>query len=60
MATEDKREAVIQNITEMLRRIGFTFEYVVKKKPKGIRIICEVTQEQMNTIIENAKKQKED
>ena len=40
----------------MLRRYGFTFEYVVKKKPKGIRIICEMTQEEMSAMIEKAHK----
>ena len=58
MATNnDKREAVIQNITEMLRRNGFTFEFKVKKRPQGIKVIYEVTQEELNKMMEQAAKQ---
>ena len=39
---------MIQNITEMLQHNPFTFEFKVKKKPAGIKIIYEVTQEQMD------------
>ena len=48
MTTEEKREQVIQNITEMLQHNSFTFEFRVKKKPAGIKVIFEVTQEQMD------------
>lgn len=44
----------------MLRRLPFTFEYKVKKKPAGIKVICEVTQEQMDKILRNNHKRKED
>ena len=61
MTTEEKREQVIQNITEMLQHNPFTFEFKVKKKPVGIKVIYEVTQEQMDRMTENAaKKHKED
>jgi len=61
MTTEEKREQVIQNITEMLQHNPFTFEFKVKKKPAGIKVIFEVTQEQMDCMMENAaKKHKED
>ena len=46
--TEEKREQVIQNITYLLQHIPFTFELKVKKKPAGIKVIYEVTQEQMD------------
>ena len=60
MTDEEKRELVIQSITEMLRHNPFTFEFKVKKNPKGIKVIYEVTQEQMDSIMENAaKKHKE-
>ena len=39
---------MIQNITEMLQHNPFTFEFKVKKKPAGIKVIYEVTQEQMD------------
>ena len=46
----------------MLRRNPVTFEYVVKKKPKGIKVIYEITQEDLNAIMtkasENYNKQK--
>lgn len=50
MTTEEKREQVIQNITEMLQNNPFTFEFKVKNKPAGIKVIFEVTQEQMDKI----------
>ena len=50
MTTEEKREQFIQNITEMLQHNPFTFEFKVKKKPAGIKVIFEVTQEQMDKI----------
>lgn len=59
METEEKREQAIQNITEMLRTSPFTFEFKVKKKPAGIKIIYEVTQEQMDEIVSKAT-EKED
>ena len=55
--TDDKREAVIQNITEMLRRNPFTFEFKVKKRPQGIKVIYEVTQEELNKMMEQAAEQ---
>ena len=50
MNEQEKREEVIQAIAEMLRKLDFTFEYVVKKKQAGIKIIYEVTQAQMNSL----------
>ena len=50
MTTEEKRQQVIQNITEMLQHNPLTFEFKVKKKPAGIKVIYEVTQEQMEGI----------
>ena len=49
--TPEKREEVISNIADMLRVTSFTFEFVVKEKPEGIKIICEVTQENMEAIV---------
>ena len=53
---EEAREQVIQNITEMLRRNPFTFEFKVKKRPQGIKVIYEVTQEELNKMMEQAEK----
>jgi hypothetical protein len=52
---EQQRERVIQGITEMLKINPFTFEFKVKKKPKGIKVIYEVTQEQLNEMMNEAK-----
>ncbi len=50
MTTEEKREQVIQGLTNLLQSTPFTVEYKVKKKPQGIKVIIEVTQEQMETL----------
>ena len=48
MTTEEKREQTIQGIADMLRTSPFQVEFKVKKKPAGIKVIIEVTQEQMD------------
>ena len=55
---KDQRSLLVNRITEMLLSQGFTFEYVVRKKPKGIRIIYEVTEEEMNAMVEKSKEEK--
>lgn len=55
--SEKARKEIVQHISDMLMNNGFTFEYAVKKNPKGIKVIFEVTQEQLNKIIENSKKE---
>lgn len=47
MTAKEKREQVIQGLTNLLQSTPFTVEYKVKKKPQGIKVIIEVTQEQM-------------
>ncbi len=47
---EIARQQVIETITSMLQTTPFTFEFKVVKKPKGIKIIHEVTQEQMDAL----------
>lgn len=49
--TEEKREQAIQAIADMMRTTGFDIELKVKKKPKGIKVIIEVTQEQMDAMV---------
>ena len=51
MAQDEKRERAIQNIADMLRAQPFTFEFVVKDKPKGIKVIDEVTQSEMDAML---------
>lgn len=54
MAQDEKREQVIQNIADMLRTNPFTFEFKVKKNPKGIKVIYEVTQDEMDALMKKA------
>ena len=53
----DQRSLLVNRITEMLMSQGFTFEYVVRKHPKGIRIIYEVTQEELDAMVEKCKEE---
>ena len=52
---EQQRERVIQGITEMLKINPFTFEFKVKKKPAGIKVIYEVTQEQLDEMMNEVR-----
>ena len=52
MTDEAKREHFINELTEQLRRVPFTFEVKVVKKPKGIKIIQEVTREELDAIMQ--------
>ena len=60
MTQEEQREQVVQNITDMLRHNPFTFEFKVKKKPQGIKVIYEVTQEEMDRMMNDAAKKRKD
>ena len=53
--TDEKREQAIQAIADMMRDSGFDVELKVKKKPAGIKVIIEVTQEQMDAMMDNMK-----
>ena len=55
---KDQRSLLVNRITELLMSQGFTFEYAVRKKPKGIRIIYEVTQEELDAMVEKSKEEK--
>jgi len=48
MDQEQEREQAVRSIADMLRRSPFTFEFKVSKRPQGIRVIYEVTQEEMD------------
>lgn len=50
MTDEEKREQVIEGLTGLLRTTQFQVEYRVRKKPKGIHVIIDVTQEQMEAV----------
>jgi len=55
MKQEEQREIVIQNIAGLLRKTSFSVELKVVKKPKGIKIIQEVTQEQLDVMMKKAQ-----
>ena len=57
MTTEEKREQTIQGIADMLRTSPFQVEFKVKKKPAGIKVIIEVTQEQMDGLTKQTLEQ---
>jgi len=50
MTDKEGREQAIQALTSMLETTPFSVEVKVKKKPAGIKVIIEVTQEQMDGI----------
>lgn len=52
---EEQREHSIQAITDMMRNSQFSIEFRVKKNPKGLKIIIEVTDEQMHEIMQHRK-----
>lgn len=54
----DQREKVLNGLMKLLSNSAFSYELVVKKKPKGIRIIHEVTEEEMNAMVEKCKEEK--
>jgi hypothetical protein len=47
---QEKREQMIERITGLLKTNPFSFEFQVKEKPEGIKIICEITQEEMDVL----------
>ena len=53
--TEEKREQAIQAVADMMRNYGFNLEFKVKKKPQGVKVIIEVTQEQMDAMMDDMK-----
>lgn len=53
--TDEKREQAIQTIADMMRNYGFNLEFKVKKKPQGVKVIIEVTQEQIDAMVDNMK-----
>ena len=56
MTEEQMREQAIQNIVGLLRTAPFKMEFKVVKKPKGIKIIYEVTQEEMDMLVSKGLK----
>ena len=51
MTQEEKRDATIKDLVELLKNNPFSMEFKVVKKPKGIRVIYEITQEEMDMLL---------
>lgn len=56
MNEREKREQMITHVTNLLRGNAFSFEFKVRKHPQGIKIICEVTQEEMDELMKQQKR----
>lgn len=56
MLQDEKREQIILTLADWMRNNPFTFEYKVVKKPKGIKIIYEVSQEEMDAMVKEYTK----
>ena len=48
-----KIDALVAQLGKMMHYTPFSIEYQVKKKPQGIKIIFEVSQEEMDMIAES-------
>ena len=55
MTTQEQREQVILNIADQLRYNPFTVEFKVVENPQGIKIIHEVTKEEMDALMKAAE-----
>ena len=51
---DEKREFAINLVSNMMRTQPFSIEYKVKKKPQGMKIVFEVTEAEMQAIINRA------
>ena len=49
---EMQREQAILMVANLMRTNPFQLEFVVKTEPAGVRIVYEVTQEEMDMIVE--------
>lgn len=46
-----KNKSGVEIIINLLRTTPFTFEFEVKEKPSGLRVIYELTQKQMDALM---------
>lgn len=57
MTLEEKRDAAVQSFIELLKNNPVSMEFKVVKKPKGIKIIYEVTREEMDALIQQMRRE---
>ena len=55
---DEQRDQFIQGLVKILESTPFTLQFKVKKKPAGVKIIYELTQEEMDAIVENQAKER--
>ena len=56
---DEQRKKVLKGIMYIIEHNHVTLEIVVKKKPKGVKVIWEVTEEHMKQMIEKCKSREE-
>ena len=57
MDEKEKRDFVINLVTNVMRSHDFEIIYKIKKKPKHMKIVFEVTDDEMQDIINSEEKQ---
>ena len=60
MTQEEKRDAAINQVAQLLKVNPFSMEFKVVKKPKGIKIIYEVTQEEMDKLLQMQRERRKE
>ena len=50
VTTGEQKDLIIQDLADRLRTSPFQVDFVLKKNPAGIKVIIEVTQEQMDMV----------
>lgn len=60
MTEGQAKEQAVQNIAQLLRNNPFKLELKVVKKPKGIKVIYEVTQEEMDAVTRMTRERRND
>ena len=60
MTSEEKRDAAINQVAQLLKVNPFSMEFKVVKKPKGIKIIYEVTQEEMDKLLQMQRERRKE
>lgn len=60
MTQEEMINEAIKNVAELLRTNPFKMEFKVVKKPKGIKIIYEVTQEEMDKLLQMQRERRKE
>lgn len=51
MTSNEQREKRISDLAEMLRHNPFEVEFKVSKRPRGVRIVFEMTQDYLNKLL---------